>query len=324
MISIIVPVYNTAAYADACIRSIADQTERDLEIILIDDCSTDGSAGILDRWADRDARIKVIHAPTNGGVSSARNAGLMTARGEYIAFVDSDDTIRPEMYEKLLKAIRMDNADAAFCGFEKENGSRHPDGTQPYTATPDEALAYAIPAREGMLPDLFIWSKLFRRDIILNEGKPVLFDPSLIYGEYIVWCAEAVLRCRSVAMVPESLYHHREQRDGNASSDIRSGRDMAKARSALTANRRLCEMLRGRPAEHHAYKRVLNYRISAVDTAVHLGDDEAVKEFGRGYIRDVIRYARRGRTVRGIAWAMVRMGTYCRLRASAVLGRKHD
>ena len=100
LISVIVPIYNVEQYLEKCINSILNQTYRHLEIILVDDGSPDDCGGICDQYSVMDQRVKVIHKQ-NGGLSDARNAGLEIACGEFIAFVDSDDAILPEMIEKL-------------------------------------------------------------------------------------------------------------------------------------------------------------------------------------------------------------------------------
>ena len=113
-VSIIVPVYNTDYYLAACIQSVLAQTIESWELLLIDDGSTDGSGAICDEYASKDYRIKVIHK-NNEGVSMARNAGLAAASGEYIGFVDSDDTIKPEMYERMYHAAKANNAEIVMC-----------------------------------------------------------------------------------------------------------------------------------------------------------------------------------------------------------------
>ena len=107
LISVIVPVYNVEKYLRQCLDSIINQTYRNLEIILVDDGSTDSSGIICDEYAQIDARIKVIHKE-NGGLSSARNAGLdvCTSGGDFIAFVDSDDWLEPDMYERLYETSK--------------------------------------------------------------------------------------------------------------------------------------------------------------------------------------------------------------------------
>ena len=102
MISIIVPVYKAEKYLSRCVDSILGQTYKDLEVILVDDGSPDGSGVLCDAYAAKDSRVRVIHKE-NGGVSTARNVGLDAAGGDYISFVDSDDYVDPDMYEKMVK-----------------------------------------------------------------------------------------------------------------------------------------------------------------------------------------------------------------------------
>lgn len=113
-ISIIVPVYKVEQYLDRCVESILKQTFTDFELILVDDGSPDNCPKMCDEWAKKDSRIKVIHKK-NGGLSSARNAGLDVARGKYIGFVDSDDWIAPDMYMYLINLIKRYNADVSEC-----------------------------------------------------------------------------------------------------------------------------------------------------------------------------------------------------------------
>ena len=112
-VSIIVPVYNVAAYLDECVQSLTVQTYRDLEIILVDDASPDNCGAICDRWAAQDSRVRVIHKK-NGGAASARNAGLDLATSEYVSFLDSDDTIEPETYETLYGFLKSNNLDLVY------------------------------------------------------------------------------------------------------------------------------------------------------------------------------------------------------------------
>lgn len=114
-ISVIVPIYNSEKFLKRCVESILAQTFNDIEVILVNDGSTDNSPSICEDYAKKDKRIVVINKP-NGGLSSARNAGLDIAAGEYIGYVDSDDYIAPEMYGKLLAACESESADVAECG----------------------------------------------------------------------------------------------------------------------------------------------------------------------------------------------------------------
>lgn len=120
MISVIVPVYNVEPYLRKCLDSVIDQTYRDIEILVIDDGSTDGCGRICDEYAERDERVKVFHTE-NRGLSCARNLGLDEAQGEWIGFVDSDDWIEPDMYECLLSRALETGADVVECGYYNEH-----------------------------------------------------------------------------------------------------------------------------------------------------------------------------------------------------------
>lgn len=123
LISIIVPVYNVESYLAECIDSLVNQTYPHLEILLVDDGSTDGSGQICDDYAQKDARIKVIHKK-NGGNTSARKAGLRVATGAYVQFVDSDDWVEPDMCESLMALAQEHGADVVRCGCWKESGEK--------------------------------------------------------------------------------------------------------------------------------------------------------------------------------------------------------
>ena len=118
MISVIIPVFNAENTLTVCIESVRAQTYKDIEIILVDDCSTDDSFAICKEYEKKDFRIKAIHHEDNKGVSVARNSGLRLSTGEYIAFVDSDDTIEPKMYETMLASIQKNGADICICQFK--------------------------------------------------------------------------------------------------------------------------------------------------------------------------------------------------------------
>ena len=126
LISIIVPVYRTEKYLDRCVESIVNQTYKNLEIILVDDGSPDDCPKMCDEWAKKDKRIKVIHKE-NGGVSSARNIGIKSAKGKYIGFVDSDDYIEKEMYESLIDVLNKNkNLDYIYCDiYDAEKINNH-------------------------------------------------------------------------------------------------------------------------------------------------------------------------------------------------------
>lgn len=160
MISVIIPVYNTKQYLPACLDSILQQTYVDLEILFIDDGSTDGSSELLDALAECDSRIRVVHQ-ANGGVCAARNRGIAEAKGDYLSFIDSDDTLEKDMYETLMDLIRKHQVDIAHCSY-----NRVTDGVvKPIGNTGTLHLHDTVQALECLLTGkLFVgscWTKLY-------------------------------------------------------------------------------------------------------------------------------------------------------------------
>lgn len=184
LISVIVPVYNMERYLDKCVESIMAQTYTNLEIILVDDGSTDGSCYKCDAYSNTDCRIKVIHK-TNGGLSSARNAGLDICKGDYVGFVDSDDFISPTMYEELLREC-SNNKTIATCSINHVTEDGIVTGTFQHS---DEVVSAKQLLRNILChdDDGSVCSRLFSRDIIgsirFDENKlneDVLFMVSII------------------------------------------------------------------------------------------------------------------------------------------------
>ena len=172
MISIIVPIYKVEPYLDKCIRSILNQTYRNLQIILVDDGSPDGCGAICDFYKVYDERVCVIHK-TNGGLSDARNAGLEVASGEYIGFVDSDDFIHPQMYEVLLGNLTGTNSDISVCGFQWIGEEQFPEG-------PGENIYHIFEGKdilEQLIEDnvttVLAWNKLYKREVFENKRYEV-------------------------------------------------------------------------------------------------------------------------------------------------------
>ena len=117
-ISVIIPVYNVEKYLRRCLESVINNTYTNLEIICINDGSSDNSLKILNEYAARDSRV-VVFSKSNGGLSSARNKGIKKSTGEYITFIDSDDWVHPQFFEILIQSLQNDNTDAAICGFSQ-------------------------------------------------------------------------------------------------------------------------------------------------------------------------------------------------------------
>lgn len=186
LISVIVPIYNVEKFLPQCIDSIIKQTYTKLEIILVDDGATDASGCICDKYAKLDKRIIVIHK-TNGGLSDARNAGIDVARGEFIAFVDSDDYIDENMYELMYKAQSRYNADIVRVDYRMVGGNKYKKHSPHYPKRAVSVHQGFEPLKKLLLDELHLsaWDKLFRRSYIsntrfakgmLNEDVRFLFD----------------------------------------------------------------------------------------------------------------------------------------------------
>lgn len=204
-VSIIVPVYNVKPYLSRCIESLLQQTYTNLEILLVDDGSTDGSAVICDEYAAKDSRIKVIHKP-NGGVSSARNAGLRAATGDYIGFLDSDDYCDLTMFKVLVTQLETAAADTAVCGFFNEET---PGNFVPYFS--GEQKTYCFVAEEqitNLLQNRYYScscsDKLFCRNVL--DG--LFFDETVTHYEDLLFLYEAMKRSSKLAFYPEPLYYY--------------------------------------------------------------------------------------------------------------------
>lgn len=199
-VSVIVPVYNVKPYLERCIDSLISQSLKEIEIILVDDGSTDGSAAFCDDYARRDERIVVIHKQ-NGGVSSARNAGIELAKGEYIIPVDSDDYVEPGFCEIPYSLAKQYDVDMVMFGFNMINGSREyptidvPDG--PFTSK-EQALAML----KGHFQN-YAWNKLIK----ISVAKKVRYTEG-IYFEDIDTCFRFILECDSFMCIDEKLYNY--------------------------------------------------------------------------------------------------------------------
>ena len=176
-LSVIVPVYNVEQYLSRCIDSVLQQSFRDFELILVDDGSSDGSGGICDEYAQRDSRVRTIHQ-NNQGQAAARNAALDIAQGEFIGFVDSDDSISPCMYERLLNLADSFHADIAVCGYSEVDMDGNVKVQCP-KARQEPSVYIAEKVIENFFPEICwdigasLWDKVFKRDLFDGLRFPV-------------------------------------------------------------------------------------------------------------------------------------------------------
>ena len=166
LISVIIPVYNVEPYLNKCVQSVVDQTYKNLEIILVDDGSTDHSGEICDQWKTRDMRISVIHQE-NQGLSMARNAGIERAAGAWIAFLDSDDWIEPDMYQVLLELAKKYGVQLSSCASRTQilgEESNHTVGTEEITLFSPQEMIADLYRQEKVRFE--VWNKLWSRELI--------------------------------------------------------------------------------------------------------------------------------------------------------------
>lgn len=203
LITVIIPVYNIMEYLPRCVKSVCSQTYTNLEILLVDDGSTDGTGALCDELGQTDARIRVLHKP-NGGSSSARNLGLDNAWGEYIGFVDSDDYISPQMYELLYAAMEKYQVRVAQIGRDEldEQGKRLPDICVPPAA--EERIDPKKFMRELLMHrgDCSFCTKLFHRSVL--EGKHF---PVGALNEDFHFLVQLLPEIGDIISLPEQTYH---------------------------------------------------------------------------------------------------------------------
>ena len=205
-ISIIVPIYKVEPYLRKCLDSIVNQTYQNLEIILIDDGSPDRCGEICDEYAAKDGRITVIHK-TNGGLSSARNAGLDAATGEYIGFVDSDDWIEMDMYEYLLSNVLSKNADICICGRYEEYENKFFIKRYLGEELLNKEDAVCALLKNDLIQN-FVWDKLWRRKLFDN----ICFPVGRTYEDLAI-VHRLFERAEVILCLPEAKYHYLQRPD---------------------------------------------------------------------------------------------------------------
>lgn len=207
MVSIIVPIYNVEPYLERCIASLQNQDYRDIEIILVDDGSTDNSFAIVNRFAIRDKRIIAIQKE-NGGVSSARNVGLDTAQGRYILFVDGDDYVDKDYVSYFLKTIQDTNCKIGMNKVnyvdEKLRGKQRDDAI---TVPSEIAMEYIF------LDKIFVavWNKIYEASFLKENG--IRFNENIWYGEGMLFNIECLSKLQTVALGEKCVYHQVSNRN---------------------------------------------------------------------------------------------------------------
>lgn len=205
-ISVIVPVYNVEEYLEECLQSISRQTYSNLEVILVDDGSTDKSGAICERWCGKDRRFRMIKKK-NGGLSDARNAGLRVAGGELIAFVDSDDVIHPDMLRYLYDVMKKTGCSICCCAVEKgilfNDSDDMADDAEIITYTREQAFRAVIEETDIYIT---VWNKLYSREVMEN-----IYFPVNRCHEDEFWTCRVIDKASKIAAVRRKLYGYRQR-----------------------------------------------------------------------------------------------------------------
>lgn len=216
LISVIIPAYNIKDYIARCLDSVLAQTYRNLEIIIIDDGSTDGTASILDKYAGKDVRINVIHKK-NGGVSSARICGIEKASGDYIGFVDGDDYIEPKMFEHLLNNAWEYDADISHCGYQVISLDGQTDLYYGSGRLIEQSHADGLrDFLKGEFIEPSLGNKLYKRSIVEACQKSRLWNASIKVNEDVLM--NYIFFSKAQKSIYEDIpFYHYIQRKGSAS-----------------------------------------------------------------------------------------------------------
>lgn len=201
-ISVVIPVYNAEKFLEKCLDSVLGQTLSDLEIICINDGSKDNSAKILKSYAAADKRIQII-TKKNAGVSAARNDGIGAATGDFIHFLDADDYIDADYYERMFSAAKNSTSDIACSGFVTD--SKHTHGLQYKKYRLLTGIKQKLRGTNALL-DGYVWRYLFNRKFLIKNK--LKFDTTLISQEDVVFVLDAIARTDSVVIVPDTNYHY--------------------------------------------------------------------------------------------------------------------
>lgn len=211
LISIIIPVYNVCEYLEKCLDSVINQTYTNLEIILVDDGSSDGSEKICDEYALKDKRIKVIHKE-NRGVASARNEGVKHSTGVYIGWIDSDDYACPNMFERLYELAQKNNADIVICSNYINEINDDDSKAEVYTKTVKDVMS------DVLLDEItsHLWNKLFKRKLFDN----IIF-PDISVAEDVAVMHKIFEKANNVTFTNEKLYLYFRRRSNNLTNNYK-------------------------------------------------------------------------------------------------------
>lgn len=292
-VSVVVPVYNVELYLDECVHSLVEQTYKNMEIILVDDGSTDTSGDISESWSKRDNRITVVHQQ-NSGLSAARNTGLRVANGDYVIFIDSDDTVPREAFTKLVNQLEHSGSDIATGNVKRFKGKSYwPGWNQSYSHRPE-----LYPERDGasnvsgvslsdhpeLLFDTTAWNKMFRRQFLLNND--IQFPVGKLY-EDMHPIATAYSLSNGIDVIFDNVYNYRVRENNSSITQKRS--ELKNLKHKMEMVDKIYADVSERPGSE-SLLRTLEFKVFEGDLPVYspyLGRDENFDEI---YFSSVERY----------------------------------
>ena len=272
LISVIVPIYNVEKYLDRCIKSIVNQSYKNLEIILVEDGSPDKCGEICDKWKKKDERIKVIHKE-NGGVSSARNVGLKYANGEYITFVDSDDWLKDDMIEHLLKKLIDNNVDISICTCIVATNKSMWDpnaGRKDCIITKKEAIKRLL-YKEFCV----VWGTLFSRNVI--EG--IFFREDISNNEDSYFLFNSFKKAKKIYKSCEAKYIYNRQQEASITKNKNKKMALDQVKVANLIKDDLKNKLSEYEKEYSFYKFCALYNLNRDFIDMNMFDDLTIKKY---------------------------------------------
>lgn len=218
-VSIILPCYKVENYLDRCMNSVINQTLKDIEIILVDDKSPDGTPDKCDEWAQKDSRVKVIHKSHNEGLGYARNSGIEVATGHYVAFLDSDDFVDINMYKSLFDYAEQNNLEAVFCGYKKYYDDTH---IREWKENDDYRIVNGMKEVYGILLDMVgsepnyksdarilssVWKGIYSMAVIKANNLSFVSERICI-AEDIIFHIDFLPCCNKIGFIPQTYYFY--------------------------------------------------------------------------------------------------------------------
>ena len=290
MISVIIPVYNAKGTINRCLDSVLNQIYKNVEVICVDDESTDESLNICRDYQKSDSRVKIVEQK-NGGVASARNAGLEIAQGEYVTFIDQDDWLELGAYIKLVELAKNYNADMVVCNYSKDSTSEsqkmeNVEPIQRIIKSRDELIKYAFYREKYRGFAAFVWNKLFRREMLVENG--IIFDDSLKRGDDVLFYATVATVAQTTVYVDESFYHYVQRED--SITHTKNAQNLDRLADILIGYERAIKILEDRKVETRSIDYMKCFYVYHASLLYEIAREERLEEKQRRFQKSMRLY----------------------------------